>query len=204
MPASTPLYGLPYPTGTDRVMDGDNAIGALADAVESLVHGSTSPLVPIFQRSSAPFTVPLTTEAGIPSTLVTLPTVPAGLGYTAAIWAQWDVNITGAGVGAVTTAIWLDGTSRGGGPSWATAGTGRQTLTGFVIAALTPGAHTIQLAARKTINAGAATIESAGLGVGSTSATHVLIVRFPLQPGALMARLGDVAGAMPAEGAPRE
>ena len=37
MPASTPVYGFPYPLGTDRVMDGDNAIEALARAVESQI-----------------------------------------------------------------------------------------------------------------------------------------------------------------------
>lgn len=30
----TPVLGLPYPTGTDRVADGDNAIQALADKIE--------------------------------------------------------------------------------------------------------------------------------------------------------------------------
>jgi len=34
MAGSTPVYGFPYPTGTDRVMDGDNAIAALAQAIE--------------------------------------------------------------------------------------------------------------------------------------------------------------------------
>ena len=35
MPGTTPSLALPYPTGTDRVMDGDNAIQALALAVET-------------------------------------------------------------------------------------------------------------------------------------------------------------------------
>ena len=34
MPATTP-HGYPYPVGTDRLMDGDNAIQALAEAVDS-------------------------------------------------------------------------------------------------------------------------------------------------------------------------
>jgi hypothetical protein len=34
MAGTTPTYGLPYPTGTDRVADGDNAIQALGVAVE--------------------------------------------------------------------------------------------------------------------------------------------------------------------------
>ena len=35
--ATTPAYALPYPVGTDRVMDGDNAIQALAERVEALL-----------------------------------------------------------------------------------------------------------------------------------------------------------------------
>lgn len=37
MGATTPIFALPYPTGTDRVMDGDNAIQALAEKVELLL-----------------------------------------------------------------------------------------------------------------------------------------------------------------------
>jgi hypothetical protein len=37
MAGATPKYALPYPTGTDRVMDGDNAIQALAERVEANV-----------------------------------------------------------------------------------------------------------------------------------------------------------------------
>ena len=29
MPSATPVMGMPYPLGTDRVMDGDDAIKAL-------------------------------------------------------------------------------------------------------------------------------------------------------------------------------
>lgn len=36
MGSQTPIYGFPFPLGTDRVMDGDDAIRALAEKVESL------------------------------------------------------------------------------------------------------------------------------------------------------------------------
>lgn len=39
MPADTPIYGWPYPVGTDRVADGDNAIQDLAEAIEATVDG---------------------------------------------------------------------------------------------------------------------------------------------------------------------
>ena len=35
MAGATATFGFPYPTGTDRVMDGDNAIQALAEAIEA-------------------------------------------------------------------------------------------------------------------------------------------------------------------------
>jgi hypothetical protein len=37
MAGTTPRYALPYPTGTDRVADGDNAIEALARGVEDKI-----------------------------------------------------------------------------------------------------------------------------------------------------------------------
>jgi hypothetical protein len=37
MPNTTPVYGWPWPLGTDRVMDGDDAMGALANAIENTV-----------------------------------------------------------------------------------------------------------------------------------------------------------------------
>jgi hypothetical protein len=43
MPGSTPTYGFPYPTGTDRVQDGDNAIAALAQAVEDEIDAGAVP-----------------------------------------------------------------------------------------------------------------------------------------------------------------
>ena len=41
MPANTPR-GYPYPLGTDRVMDGDDAIGSLASAVDTRLGVSAS------------------------------------------------------------------------------------------------------------------------------------------------------------------
>jgi len=45
MGGTTSPYGFPYPTGTDRVMDGDNAIQALAEAVDDFSFGSSASLV---------------------------------------------------------------------------------------------------------------------------------------------------------------
>lgn len=45
---STTTNGLPYPVGTDRVMDGDNAIQALAEAIDTkaLFTGDTGVITP--------------------------------------------------------------------------------------------------------------------------------------------------------------
>ncbi len=37
MGSQTPTLAIPYPVGTDRVMDGDNAMQAMAESVESLM-----------------------------------------------------------------------------------------------------------------------------------------------------------------------
>lgn len=44
MTASTPRYAIPYPLGTDRVMDGDNVMQAIAERVEAI-------LAPVDDRS---------------------------------------------------------------------------------------------------------------------------------------------------------
>lgn len=45
MGSQTPFYAFPYPVGTDRVMDGDNAIQALAEKVEQTLGKGTGPVV---------------------------------------------------------------------------------------------------------------------------------------------------------------
>ena len=40
---TTPLLGLPYPDGAERVMDGDNAIGALALAIDAILGRQENP-----------------------------------------------------------------------------------------------------------------------------------------------------------------
>lgn len=42
--ATTPIFAIPYPVGTDRVMDGDNAMQALAERVETILAPTGTPL----------------------------------------------------------------------------------------------------------------------------------------------------------------
>lgn len=39
--ATTPKYAFPYPIGTDRIMDGDNVMQALAERVEAVLGGGS-------------------------------------------------------------------------------------------------------------------------------------------------------------------
>lgn len=58
---NTPTYGFPYPDGTERVADGDNAMGALALAIEN--HLLTPPIegggAPSYQSGWSNFGAPL-------------------------------------------------------------------------------------------------------------------------------------------------
>jgi hypothetical protein len=70
---ATTAHGYPYPVGTDRVMDGDDVIAALAAAIETKL-GSIA---------SGQATVPITTVNVLATVVVTLPVgrfIPAGSG----------------------------------------------------------------------------------------------------------------------------
>ena len=54
MPANTPIYGFPYPLGTDPVSQGDNDIRALAEDVETVIAANTPGLVLINQATVSP------------------------------------------------------------------------------------------------------------------------------------------------------
>lgn len=57
-------HGYPYPLGTDRVMDGDDAIHALADAVESKLRASAAGLVVVNIAAAGSGSVAVTFPAG--------------------------------------------------------------------------------------------------------------------------------------------
>jgi len=88
MAGTTPILGFPYPTGTDRVADGDNAIQSLAQAVETNLIGANAAVTPgpnitvgssaVYRRGRVGLLVVtnLTTGAVITggATILTLPT----------------------------------------------------------------------------------------------------------------------------------
>ena len=95
MGGTTAKYGFPYPSGTDRLMDGDNAIQALAEKVEatlgngvSLGH-SVGQAIPKNVATALVFDFEYYDTAGYhtgSSSRITIPTGQAGrylVGYTA-------------------------------------------------------------------------------------------------------------------------
>lgn len=83
MPANT-ANGFPYPLGTDRVMDGDDAIHSLASAVDALASASAAGVAPITIPAGAQNSgnVAVTFPAG---RFVTPPAVACSIGYGASV-----------------------------------------------------------------------------------------------------------------------
>lgn len=98
------VHGFPYPVGTDRVMDGDDAIKALAEKIDTLlatdlVQGGTIAAVTSTATSwsgSVTFPVPY---AGTPTSIVIT-------GQSASATVVWMVNGAGATTGFSWFAQW--------------------------------------------------------------------------------------------------
>ena len=86
MPANTSL-GYPYPVGTDRVADGDDAIHALASAVESKVGVFRCGTVVVATPDTAAGSTAVTFPAGL---FTAVPAVGASCVASAPI--QWAAN----------------------------------------------------------------------------------------------------------------
>lgn len=93
MPANTPK-GYPYPLGTDRLADGDDAIHALATAVDTMIGvgaaGSVSVTTPASGAGTAAVTFPVGRFASAPFVALTLVSTGA---------TQGNGNLTATGIG---------------------------------------------------------------------------------------------------------
>jgi hypothetical protein len=185
---TTPRYGFPYPDGAERVMDGDNAIGALALAIENYLSSVFRDLAPTYVRASAPLVL-TQAEVLVPGMTVVL---NASAAEVALVFASIDVNVTVAGAGSCGGQVYIGGVPRGGGSHYGPAATGRATIMSATTAALNPGNNTIEFRARKAGAGGTASIESVA-ALNAVSASTLAILRFVNQPalGALREALGD-------------
>jgi hypothetical protein len=203
----TPRYQFPYPAGDERVMDGDNAIGALALALENVIYPEFTGLIPQMWRATGQLV--LTSSA---DTIVPGMSVPGG-GFisdgpeTLMCLAACDFNIVTAGVGVCSYAVFVDGISRGGGGSFGlgATGVGRASILSVTMAAMNGGQHLIDVRAKKSTNAGVANVESASVSLGNVSQSYLVIMRFKTQPTLLAAiakaigQVLDVGQVQPAE-----
>lgn len=99
MGGTTADKGLPYPTGTDRVMDGDNAIQALAQATDWAIQSGSVSLTTIADTNViVPVVFPHGFVANPIVVVGSLSGPPAG-NYSNVYWAQ-QVSPTGFSIGA--------------------------------------------------------------------------------------------------------
>jgi hypothetical protein len=105
MGGTTPKYQLPYPTGTDRVADGDNAIQALAERVEVVVPLVRVGVVGMATNAGSDGTITFATP--FPNTLTTIVVTeasnPASLGPLILKYQPTLSNKTGAAMRVYTT-----------------------------------------------------------------------------------------------------
>jgi hypothetical protein len=154
MAGTTPKYALPYPTGTDRVMDGDNAMQALAEAIEGTIAGL--PIIDL-RRPAANVNLPLNVDA----VAITYAYTSTRAELTVFAYAL-QINISVSDAGAITATLFLDNVAIGSAQIRPPAGTGRFYLVNFgggvVVAA---GAHTAEVRIQKAGSSGTAQAETA-------------------------------------------
>lgn len=190
----TPRYQFPYPAGDERVMDGDNAMGALALAVESVIYPYFTGLIPAYYRATGQLVLS-TPDQQVPGLAVPGAGVVSNGPETLMIIASTDFNIVTAGVGVCSHAVFVDGVSRGGGAAFGlgTTGVGRMAAVSSTLAAFNGGTHSIQVMAKKTLGGGVANVESVSVGLGGVSMSYMMIMRFPTQP-TLLAAIAKAIG----------
>jgi hypothetical protein len=182
----TGAFGWPFPTGSDRVMDGDNAIAALAEAIED----SLSMLRPTQRTSSADLTL------GVADTLV--PGTSSGSAITPKVSELWVVLVaaffhaTVIGFGDCSASLYVNGVATGQGIQYSPpAVPDRLTVNGvFLFAATAAVPQSYELRGKCTVAAGTAKIRAG---------TTLTLLRFPqVTTGALRDELGDALEALPA------
>lgn len=94
MPATTATK-YPYPLGTDRLMDGDDAIHSLAAAIPQFASGTFSATTPVAdQNQSVAVSFPVA-FAAVPMVVVGMGNAPPSANYNQAVWLSGTPTVTG-------------------------------------------------------------------------------------------------------------
>lgn len=88
MPATTSGYKLPYPLGTDRLMDGDDQIRKLAQSVENMVQTGTVNITPSAVDTTTTVTVTFPVAFSAAPLVFCNFNSPPGSGYTLLVWSS--------------------------------------------------------------------------------------------------------------------
>lgn len=99
MPANTPDKAFPYPLGSDRLMDGDDAIHALALAVDNSIQSGSVTLTTIADTNVIVPVVFAHPFAALPIVVVGSLSGPPGGNYSNVYWGQ-AVTAAGFSIGA--------------------------------------------------------------------------------------------------------
>jgi len=184
MPGSTPDYGFPYPTGTDRVMDGDNAIEALARAVEDVFGG----IIAIEKPATATLTL-TNGPVEVPGTRYDVTTTVPEIWIVAGVWDFLTSTAAAVGNSNLGTLYW-DAVTQPGQAVVDIAHVNRTAVSTFAVLAAAPGAHSLLQRAQKTTTGGAATC--------GHPHTRMTVLRIPVGSIALLDALRAGGGESPA------
>ena len=182
MPGTTPKFGWPFPTGSDRVMDGDNAIEALARGIETTFEG----IRPTGRIASADVTL-TTTNQLVPGTGMPSPITPTLSEVWFVIYATF-FHATTMGFGDCTAELFVNGAAIGPavpGVNYSPpAVPDRLTVTGTALFLVGAGVPTsLEIRSKCTV---------AGGVVKARAGSQFTLLRFPVNPTLRDEELGEL------------
>lgn len=163
---NTTFYGWPWPAGTDRVMDGDNAMGSLAQAIEATLRAH--PIAQAIALPSATFAVPQGAPVLVTGCTTSWTSTQAELTVVAFVA---DVAIATVDPGPISVQLAIDGAGiRTSFVQTNATNTGRGPAVMLHVATLAAGNHSAEMRAGKGSAGGVANIGTA---------SPLLVLRFP-------------------------
>jgi hypothetical protein len=191
---TTPRMGLPYPDGSERVMDGDNAIAALAQAIDGplgAAYEESSHLAPVGSRVNVD-TILTDVLQDIPNTSRTFTVAPGVTEYVLFL-AIVDMDVGTAAAGRFArVALIFDGSDMGQYAMTRMDQLGRNTIAQQWIVNLGAGPHTFLLRGYKYLG-------TAGSGVATVKAANTILTHLRFTgSGLIRDALGDTLEELPA------